>query len=94
MNAQSTGYHSDNAASECTNAEENRWFQQETDTALANLEVVTNVDCTTLASVTAALATANANIASLKRKLKMHSNPVDKYKNIYKHGNYFWEHVF
>ena len=47
-------------------------------TALSNLETVTPADCTTLASITAALASANGEMASLRRKLKIQSNPAEK----------------
>ena len=69
--AQFTGYHGANAASEGTSAAESRLFQQDTATALAYIA---------LASVTSAMDTANAEIASLKRKLKIQSNPAVKDK--------------
>ena len=69
-----------NAASEDKNIEENRWLQQETATALDKLATVIAVDRTTLDRITDALATANANIVSLKSKLKNQINPADKDK--------------
>ena len=60
-------------------------------TALTNLATMTAVDRTTLASITAAVASANTKMASLKRKLKIQSNPAEK---IFKHGNYFWTYCF
>ena len=47
-------------------------------TSLANLETVTAAYRTTLARITAALAPANVNMASLKRKLKIQSKPTEK----------------
>ena len=46
----------------------------------------------TLAIVTANLTSANSEIASLKSKLKIQSNPTDK--NRFKYGNYCWTHGF
>ena len=51
------------------------WFQQETATALANLETAIDADCTTLASVTSDLDTANTDIASLKNQPKNSKQP-------------------
>ena len=46
--------------------------------ALYNLATVMDEDCTTLASITAALASSNTKMASPKRKLKSQSNPTEK----------------
>ena len=73
------GYHGAKASSKYKNAEENIWFQQEMATALANLS-----------RVTANLATSNADISSLKSRLKSQINPTDKDKHRSKHGNYCW----
>ena len=62
-------------------------FQEEMATALAHLDTVTAADRTTLDSITAALASANAKMAFLKRKLKIQSIPAKKKR--FKHGNYF-----
>ena len=59
-------------------------------TALDSLATVTAADRTVLASITAALDSANSEMASLKIKLKIQSNPHKK--NRFKHGNYFWTH--
>ena len=56
----------------------NRSFRQEIATSLAKLATVTAVDCTTLDSITTTLASANAKMASLTRKLKVQSNPAEK----------------
>ena len=47
-------------------------------TALSNLATVTAVNLTTPARITAALASVNAEMASLKRKPKIQSNPAEK----------------
>ena len=47
-------------------------------TALTNLATMTAVDHITLASITAALSSANTNMTFLKRKLKIQSNPAEK----------------
>ena len=55
---------------------------------MTNLATETDEDRTTLSSITSDLATANAYIASLKRKPKIQSNPADRDKNRSNHGNY------
>ena len=47
-------------------------------TALANLTTVKDVDRTTVTSTTYALASANADMASLKRKITIQSNTAEK----------------
>ena len=53
----------------------NRSFQQDMATALANLATSTAAYRTTLASITSALASSNAEMVFLKRKLKIQINP-------------------
>jgi hypothetical protein len=88
---QASGYHGANAA-----IEENTRFQEETAAALANLATATASDRSTLASVTAALESANAKIVSLKRQLKPKSCQHTLFGdgNPFKHGNYCWSHGF
>lgn len=90
--SQDQGYHGANAA-----IEEHVRFREDTAEALANLASATASDRSTLASVTAALETANAEIASLKRQLSTRPrhtpfNGADG--NRFKHGNYCWSHGF
>ena len=92
--AQSMGYHGANAASGDAKSEDKRRFQQDTSNALDNLAALTDADRTTLASITSTLAPANAEIAYLKRKFKIQSNPTDKDKNIFNNENYFWTDCF
>jgi hypothetical protein len=89
--SQASGYHGANAA-----IEENTRFQEETAAALANLATATASDRSTLASVTAALESANAEIVSLKRQLKPKSRQHTPFGdgNRFKHGNYCWSHGF
>jgi hypothetical protein len=91
--SQASGYHGDNTAIE----ENNMRFQEETASALANLATATATasDRSTLASVTAALAAANAEIISLKRlipKSRQHTPFGDG--NRFRHGNCCWYHGF
>jgi hypothetical protein len=70
-------------------------FREETAAALANLATATASDCSTLASVTAALAAGNAEIVSQKCQLpkaRQHTPFGDG--NRFRHGNYCWSHGF
>jgi hypothetical protein len=99
--AQKSGYHGANLV-----VEENLWFRQETVNALANLATATASDHSIMANVTAALAVANAEIASLKKELSAipttpwgnatppwgNNNPTNA--QLFKHGNWCWSHGF